>query len=161
MDMQVVKTKMPVGTKKGKEQYTLKRVSYPHVTSAAIAGEVSKSSSFSTADARAILSAFVDVITDELLNGHIVEMDVLGTLRPKISAKTTETREECTVAMIRKVGIQYIAGQELAKEAKKIPMRVIDIYADGSETDTDIDGDDDEQENGGGSTPGGGGDLVG
>ena len=40
MDMQVVKTKMGVGPKKGQIQYTVKRVSYADVTSEAILDEI-------------------------------------------------------------------------------------------------------------------------
>ena len=160
MDMQVVKTKMGVGPKKGQIQYTLKRVSYADVTSEALLDEIKSASTFSPADAKSMLGNFVDVVKEDLLEGRIVDLGVLGSLMPKISVKSVDTRKECDLSTIKSVGIQYTPATELTSDAKKISMQVIDIYDYDDETAPDLPDDDNDEgdDNGGGTTPGGGND---
>ena len=160
MDMQVVKTKMGVGPKKGQIQYTLKRVSYADVTSEALLDEIKSASTFSPADAKSMLGNFVDVVKEDLLEGRIVDLGVLGSLMPKISVKSVDTKKECDLSTIKSVGIQYTPATELTSDAKKISMQVIDIYdyedeTQGDETEGDDNTDNDNQ--GGGDSGGGGG----
>lgn len=168
MDMQVVKTKMGVGPKKGQIQYTLKRVSYADVTSEALLDEIKSASTFSPADAKSMLGNFVDVVKEDLLEGRIVDLGVLGSLMPKISVKSVDTRKECDLSTIKSVGIQYVPATELTSDAKKISMQVIDIYdyedeTQGDETQGDeTEGDDNTgNDNQGGGDSGGGGGFAG
>lgn len=158
MDMQVVKTKMGVGPKKGQIQYTLKRVSYADVTSEALLDEIKSASTFSPADAKSMLGNFVDVVKEDLLEGRIVDLGVLGSLMPKISVKSVDTRKECDLSTIKSVGIQYTPATELTSDAKKISMQVIDIYDYDDETEGDeTEGDDNTgNDNQGGGDSGGG-----
>ena len=163
MDMQVVKTKMGVGPKKGQIQYTLKRVSYADVTSEALLDEIKSASTFSPADAKSMLGNFVDVVKEDLLEGRIVDLGVLGSLMPKISVKSVDTRKECDLSTIKSVGIQYTPATELTSDAKKISMQVIDIYDYEDETQGDeTEGDDNTgNDNHGGGDSGGGGGFAG
>jgi predicted histone-like DNA-binding protein len=163
MDMQVVKTKMGVGPKKGQIQYTLKRVSYADVTSEALLDEIKSASTFSPADAKSMLGNFVDVVKEDLLEGRIVDLGVLGSLMPKISVKSVDTRKECDLSTIKSVGIQYTPATELTSDAKKISMQVIDIYDYEDETQGDeTEGDDNTgNDNQGGGDSGGGGGFAG
>jgi predicted histone-like DNA-binding protein len=163
MDMQVVKTKMGVGPKKGQIQYTLKRVSYADVTSEALLDEIKSASTFSPADAKSMLGNFVDVVKEDLLEGRIVDLGVLGSLMPKISVKSVDTRKECDLSTIKSVGIQYTPATELTSDAKKISMQVIDIYDYEDETEGDeTEGDDNTgNDNQGGGDSGGGGGFAG
>ena len=163
MDMQVVKTKMGVGPKKGQIQYTLKRVSYADVTSEALLDEIKSASTFSPADAKSMLGNFVDVVKEDLLEGRIVDLGVLGSLMPKISVKSVDTRKECDLSTIKSVGIQYTPATELTSDAKKISMQVIDIYDYEDETQGDeTEGDDNTgNDNQGGGDSGGGGGFSG
>lgn len=159
MDMQVVKTKMGVGPKKGQIQYTLKRVSYADVTSEALLDEIKSASTFSPADAKSMLGNFVDVVKEDLLEGRIVDLGVLGSLMPKISVKSVDTKKECDLSTIKSVGIQYTPATELTSDAKKISMQVIDIYDYDDDTEGDDDAGDDNtgDDNQGGNTDNGGG----
>lgn len=163
MDMQVVKTKMGVGPKKGQIQYTLKRVSYADVTSEALLDEIKSASTFSPADAKSMLGNFVDVVKEDLLEGRIVDLGVLGSLMPKISVKSVDTKKECDLSTIKSVGIQYTPATELTSDAKKISMQVIDIYDYDDETQGDeTEGDDNTgNDNQGGGDSGGGGGFAG
>lgn len=160
MDLQLVKTKMGIGPKKGQEQYTLKRVSYGNITSEAILEEIQSASTFSSADAEAIISAFAGVMIEGIADGRIVDLGVLGTIYPKITAKAVDSKEECTVETIKTKSILYRPDADLSDEAKKMKLRIIDVLpSDPSTTNPD-----DNQPDSGGSTPGGGSggdDLVG
>ena len=163
MDMQVVKTKAGVGPKKGQVQYTVKRVSYANVTSEAILDEIKSASTFSPADAKSMLGNFLEVVKEDLLGGHIVDLGPLGSIMPKISVKSVDTKKECDLSTIKSIGIQYSPAPDLNAEAKKISMEVIDIYDYDGEYDDEEEGDDNGDDNGGGTTlpPSGGDDLVG
>ena len=159
MDLQLVKTKMGVGPKKGQEQYTLKRVSYGNITSEAILEEIQSATTFSRADADAIIHAFADVMVEGIADGRIVDLGVLGTIYPKITAKAVDSKEECTVETIKNKSILYRPDGELSDEAKKMKLRIIDVVPS-DKTTTDEPDNDDGGGNTGGNT-GGGGDLVG
>lgn len=162
MDLQLVKTKMTIGPKKGQYQYTLKRVSYGNVTSEAILEEIQSATTFSRADTDAVIHAFVDVMIEGIAEGRIVDFGVLGTLYPRITAKAVDTKEECTPDTIEKKGILYRPNNELTDDAKKMKLRVIDVLPSAG---TPSGGEEEEEEpdtgGQGGNTPGGGDDLVG
>ena len=164
MDLQLVKTKMTIGPKKGQYQYTLKRVSYGNVTSEAILEEIQSATTFSRADTDAIIHAFVGVMLEGIAEGRIVDFGVLGTLYPQISAKAVDSKEECTPDTIKTKGILYRPDGDLADEAKKMKLRVIDVLPSTGKTPDDDDeqqpegGDDNnDQGNQGGGNSGGGG----
>ena len=93
-------------------------------------------------------------------NGHSVDLGVLGTLRPKISAKAVDTEAECTADTIQTVGLVYQASTKLSSDAKKMSVNVISISASGSVED-DIEPDEepgnDNTDTGGNNGDGGGG----
>lgn len=155
MDVKKVKKTMAVGPKKGKELYGLKWVNYGSLSSEVLLEEVDAASTFSDSDSEAILKEFVEVVMRRVANGHSVDLGVLGTLRPKITAKAVDTEAECTAETIQTVGLVYQASTKLSSDAKKMSVNVISISASGSVED-DIEPDDDNTDTGG-NTGGGGG----
>lgn len=155
MDVKKVKKTMAVGPKKGKELYGLRWVNYGSLSSEALLEEVDAASTFSDSDSEAILKEFVEVVMRRVANGHSVDLGVLGTLRPKITAKAVDTEAECTAETIQTVGLVYQASTKLSSDAKKMVVNVISISASGSVED-DIEPDDDNTDTGG-NTGGGGG----
>ena len=152
---------MTIGPKKGQYQYTLKRVSYGNVTSEAILEEIQSATTFSRADTDAIIHAFVGVMLEGIAEGRIVDFGVLGTLYPQISAKAVDSKEECTPDTIKTKGILYRPDGDLADEAKKMKLRVIDVLPSTGKTPDEGDeqqpeGDDNGQGNQGGTSGGGG-----
>ena len=163
MDVKKVKKTMAVGPKKGKELYGLKWVNYGSLSSEALLEEVDAASTFSDADSEAILKEFVEVVMRRVANGHSVDLGVLGTLRPKISAKAVDTEAECTAETIQTVGLVYQASTKLSSDAKKMSVNVISISPSGSVEDTTEPDDepDDDNTDTGGNNGGGGGGFVG
>lgn len=155
MDVKKVKKTMAVGPKKGKELYGLKWVNYGSLSSEVLLEEVDAASTFSDSDSEAILKEFVEVVMRRVANGHSVDLGVLGTLRPKITAKAVDTEAECTAETIQTVGLVYQASTKLSSDAKKMVVNVINISPNGSAED-DIEPDDDNTDTGG-NTGGGGG----
>ena len=158
MDLNIIEKTMKVGPKKGQKMYGLARVSTPNVHSRTIAEQVSKASTFSEADTRHIIKEFLDVVTDYVADGYVVDMGELGTLRPTITAKSVDTREECKADTITDKGIRYIARNEFSKDVKGMSLHILNpVKGSGSESSTPGEG-------GGGNSGGGsqgGGDLVG
>lgn len=157
MDVKKVKKTMAVGPKKGKELYGLRWVNYGSLSSEVLLEEVDAASTFSDSDSEAILKEFVEVVMRRVANGHSVDLGVLGTLKPKISAKAVNSEAECTAETIQTVGLVYQASTKLSSDAKKMSVNVISISPSGyveETTDPDEELEDDNTDTGG-TTPGG------
>lgn len=149
MDLNIIEKTMKVGPKKDQKMYGLARVSTPNVHSKTIAEQVGKSTTFSEADTRHIIKEFIDVIIDRVADGYVVDMGELGTLRPTITAKSVDTRQECKASTITDKGIRYIARNEFSAEIKGMSLRVLNTAGGTASSPSDPD-------DGGGDTPGGG-----
>ena len=125
MDMQIVWLKMAMGPKKGQKQYTIHRVNYGNTTHEAILEGVQAASTFSAADSELIIRHFADVVEEKLSSGHPVNLGPLGTLHPKITAKSVDTKEQCTAKTITNKGITYYPRAELTEALSKMSLRVI------------------------------------
>ena len=159
MDVKKVKKIMKVGPKKDKELYGLRWINYGNVDNDILLEEIDDATTFSDSDCEAILKEFANVVMRRVANGHVVDLGVLGTLKPKITAKAVDTEKECTTDTIQNVGILYQPAVELTTDAKKISVNVINIGPTAIDDDN-IEGDTTEPDNPG--TGGGNGeDLVG
>ncbi|MBR3938642.1 MAG: hypothetical protein IKJ67_01530 [Bacteroidales bacterium] len=157
MDVKKVKKIMKVGPKKDKELYGLRWINYGNVDNDILLEEIDDATTFSDSDCEAILKEFANVVMRRVANGHVVDLGVLGTLRPKITAKAVDTEEECVASTIQNVGILYQPAVELTTDAKKISVNVINIgptAEDDSPTEPDTEPDD--SGNGGDNTGDGG-----
>ena len=125
MDLQIVWLKMAIGAKKGQKQYTIHRVNYGNTTHEAILEGVQAASTFSAADSELIIRHFADVVEEKLSSGHPVDLGPLGTLHPKITAKSVDTKEQCTAKTITNKGITYYPRAELVQAFEGISRRVI------------------------------------
>ena len=96
MELQIVWLKMAMGPKKGQKQYTIRRVNYGDVTYEALLDEVEAASTFSGADVEVMMKMFGKIVEEKLSCGVPVDLGPLGTLRPKITAKSVATKEQCT-----------------------------------------------------------------
>ena len=157
MDLNIIEKTMKVGPKKGQKMYGLARVSTPNVHSRTIAEQVSKSSTFSEADTRHIIKEFIDVVTDLVADGGVVDMGELGTLRATITAKSVDSREECKANTITDKGVRYIARNEFSKDIKGMSLRVLNaVGGDSSSSSTPDDGGSNQGGSGTGGETGGG-----
>lgn len=115
-----------MGPKKGKELYTIRRVNIiGNCSFSYLLKRIEDSSTFSDADAELILKTFSDVVEEKLSSGTPVDLGPLGTLRPKITAKSVATKEQCTAKTITSKGITYHPRAELTQALKGISRRVI------------------------------------
>ena len=114
-----------MGPKKGKELYTIRRVNIGNCSFSYLLKRIEASSTFSDADAELILKTFSDVVEEKLSSGTPVDLGPLGTLRPKITAKSVDTKEQCTAKTITSKGITYHPRAELTQALKGISRRVI------------------------------------
>lgn len=158
MDLNIIKKKMTVGPKKGQTMYGLSRVSMPTIHSNAILDEVKQSSTFSQGDAKHIIKELANVMVEFVANGCAVDLGELGTLRPTISAKSVDTRQECKASTITDRGIRYTSRADFATDMKGMSLRVLNASQSSS---GNIEGGSDTGGNTGGGNSGGGDDLVG
>ena len=156
MDVKKVKRTMKVGPKKGKTLYGLQWVNYGNVGSEALLQEVEAATTLSDSDADLLVKEFARVVIGYVANGHNVDLGVLGTLSPKISAKAVDSEKDCTAQTISSIGVLYRSRQELADDAKAMSITMLSSSSSSSSTDG---GDDDTGDTGGGGSDGG--DFVG
>ena len=162
MDVKKVKKTMKVGPKKGKTLYGLQWVNYGNVSSSALLKEVESAGTFSDSDADALVKEFANVVIGYVANGHSVDLGVLGTLSPKLSAKAVDSEKDCTARTIDGIGVLYRSRQELNDEAKGMSINMLSSSSKTEETIPEGGDDDDTGNNtggsdGGGSSSGGGG----
>ena len=159
MDVKKVKRTMKVGPKKDKTLYGLQWVNYGNVGSEALLQEVEAATTLSDSDADLLVKEFARVVIGYVANGHNVDLGVLGTLNPKISAKAVDSEKDCTAQTISSIGVLYRSRQELADDAKAMSITMLSSSSS-SATDGGDEGNDNGNDNGGGNN-GDGGDLVG
>ena len=87
--------------------------------------EVEAASTFSGADVEVMIKMFGKIVEEKLSCGVPVDLGPLGTLRPKITAKSVATKEQCTAKTITSKGITYYPRAELTKALEDISRRVI------------------------------------
>lgn len=82
-------------------------------------------SSLSGPDIRAVIAAYEYVIKEVLSNGGIVRLGQLGSMRPSLSGKPSDTKEDVTSDDIKGVSIIYTPGKEILdtiNSAKKVKI---------------------------------------
>ena len=153
MDVKKVKRTMKVGPKKDKTLYGLQWVNYGNVSSEALLQEVEAATTLSDSDAELLVKEFANVVIGYVANGHNVDLGVLGTLSPKISAKAVDSEKDCTAQTIGSIGVLYRSRKELTDDAKAMSITMLSSSS-ASSADDGNEGDDSGD---GGTTPGGGG----
>lgn len=151
MDVKKVKRTMKVGPKKDKTLYGLQWVNYGNVGSEALLQEVEAATTLSDSDADLLVKEFARVVIGYVANGHNVDLGVLGTLSPKISAKAVDSEKDCTAQIISSIGVLYRSRQELADDAKAMSITMLSSSSSSGSTDG---GDDDTGDTGGGGSDG-------
>ena len=156
MDVKKVKRTMKVGPKKDKTLYGLQWVNYGNVSSEALLQEVEAATTLSDSDAELLVKEFANVVIGYVANGHSVDLGVLGTLSPKITAKAVDSEKDCTAQTIGSIGVLYRSRKELTDDATAISITMLSSSSSSGSTDG---GDDDTGDTGGGGSDGG--DFVG
>ena len=155
MDVKKVKRTMKVGPKKDKTLYGLQWVNYGNLSSEALLQEVEAATTLSDSDAELLVKEFANVVIGYVANGHNVDLGVLGTLSPKITAKAVDSEKDCTAQTIGSIGVLYRSRKELADDAKAMSITMLSSSSASSADG----GDDDTGDTGGGGSDGG--DFVG
>ena len=153
MDVKKVKRTMKVGPKKDKTLYGLQWVNYGNVSSEALLQEVEAATTLSDSDAELLVKEFANVVIGYVANGHSVDLGVLGTLSPKITAKAVDSEKDCTAQTISSIGVLYRSRQELADDAKAMSITML---SSSSASSADGGNEGDDSGNGGGDNGGGG-----
>ena len=156
MDVKKVKRTMKVGPKKDKTLYGLQWINYGNVSSEALLQEVEAATTLSDSDAELLVKEFANVVIGYVANGHSVDLGVLGTLSPKITAKAVDSEKDCTAQTIGSIGVLYRSRKELTDDAKAMSITMLSSSSSSGSTDG---GDDDTGDTGGGGSDGG--DFVG
>jgi len=76
--------------------------------------KIEKFSSFSEADIRGIIIAMENVIKEEMTNGKVIRLDVLGSFYPSLSSVGTESEEDFTADNIKSARAIYRPGKRIS-----------------------------------------------
>jgi predicted histone-like DNA-binding protein len=80
-----------------------------------IVKEIEKFSALSEADIRGVIIALENVVQNKLAEGRIVRLEMLGSLYPSISSKSSATLEKADSSLVKEVNINYRPGTRLKK----------------------------------------------
>lgn len=170
MNLCVIKKKLTVGPKKGQSMYGLGKISSPTIHNNVIVDDVKEASTFSEADAKMIIKEFGHTVSRFLSQGYIVDMGVLGTIRPTLSAKSVDSEKECTAATIRSRRILYRSRKDFADDVKGMSLSITNLSGSrntGTEIgnpeggDSNVDTGDNGSSSGNNNNDGGGGGFEG
>lgn len=76
--------------------------------------QIEKFSALSEADIRGVIIALENVIQDQLANGKMIRMDVLGSFYPSISSEGVASEGDFTPENIRGVKLNYRPGRRIS-----------------------------------------------
>ena len=85
--------------------------------------KIEKFSSFSEPDIRGIIVSLENVIKEEITNGKIIRLDVLGSFYPSLSTEGVDNEEDFTAANIKSVKTIYRPGKRILEALKGIKFR--------------------------------------
>ncbi|WP_379967157.1 HU family DNA-binding protein [Epilithonimonas sp. UC225_85] len=85
--------------------------------------KIEKFSSFSEPDIRGIIVSLENVIKEEITNGKIIRLDVLGSFYPSLSTEGVDNEEDFTAANIKSVKTIYRPGKRILEALKGINFR--------------------------------------
>lgn len=81
-----------------------------------VAEEIEKICAMTSADVKAILDAMEYVIRKALLNGNAVRLGDLGSFRPTLTSKASDTKEAVSPDRIQRVRCRFTPSANLARE---------------------------------------------
>ena len=85
--------------------------------------KIEKFSSFSEADIRGIIIATENVIKEEIANGKVIRMDVLGSFYPSLSSEGVLEEEEFTPANIKNVRLMFRPGRRILQALSLVSFK--------------------------------------
>ena len=151
---------MKVGKKKGVTLYGPRIEGRGTQSSKQLAKRIQRASTLSTSDVNAIDRSFSEYVVEYLLEGYIVDLGALGTVRPKFDAKAVDTLEECDANSIRDMSVEFRGSTELKEALDNIKFEYRAGYTDSAvDQDSAVTDGPTEPDNpgtGGGSDGGGG-----
>lgn len=104
-----------------------------------LAVEISRATSMTKADVKAVLDILVEIIPAHLLDGYIVQLGELGTFRMAFSSKGVDKPEELLATYIRDIRIMYKPSTTLKSETKKVSFQKDDSIKNDSSTTDSVD----------------------
>lgn len=121
---------MKVGKKKGVTLYGPRIEGRGTQSTKQLAKRIQRASTLSTSDVNAIDRSFSEYVVEYLLEGYIVDLGALGTVRPKFDAKAVDTLEECDTSSIRDMSVEFRGSAELKEALDNIKFEYRPGYTD-------------------------------
>ncbi|MDO4722084.1 HU family DNA-binding protein [Porphyromonas circumdentaria] len=122
----VKKEILRVGKERGKSVYYAAQVPHKKISPKEVENQIMQITSLSRTDVRATLSAFAEVIREEILLGNAVDLANLGTLKIVSIGKRKNERSEVSTATLKTPRIQFLPKHSLALKAREIECKIID-----------------------------------
>jgi len=85
--------------------------------------KIEKFSSFSEADIRGIIIATENVIKEEIANGKVIRMDVLGSFYPSLSSEGVLEEEDFTSSNIKSVKVMFRPGRRILQTLSLVSFK--------------------------------------
>lgn len=105
-----------------------------------ICDKISRSTTVTRADIKAVLAALEDEVCDLLQNGEIVQLGDLGTFRTSLSSDGADAEEDFNVSMIRSVKVLFRPSKKISDAMQtasfeKVSIKKVADEAGGEEED--------------------------
>lgn len=109
----------------GKRRYFAKVIASKVITLEKISKFIGMTGTFAECEVNAFLAAIVDAILHYLIDGNIIRLGELGSLRLKLRSEGRDNKNDVDVSCIKDVCIVFTPGKRLKKMLKKIEYKKI------------------------------------
>ncbi len=117
-----LKSKLQNLAMKKKEAYVTRSVTLPRITGDQLLERAADNSGIS----RGIIYAAADAINNEfqnyIMNGHSVEIPLVGSFRFGVNAKATDTEAEAGAGQVYRRKIHYVPSKELWRQLQQVSL---------------------------------------
>jgi predicted histone-like DNA-binding protein len=125
LEYKIVSTHQPGKGKEGKQLWFPKLTGSSKISQKEIARIMEKRSSASLADVSMVMSGFLDLLPELLLDGNTVHLDHLGTFRLHAKVTPESSPEKVTANNIKELRISFIPGKDIKEELQKAKFRLV------------------------------------
>lgn len=88
-----------------------------------LVAKIEKFSTFSEADIRGVIIAMENVVKEEICNGNMVRMDVLGSFYPSLSSMGVENEEDFNASHVKNIKVIYRPGRRITKALSQVNLK--------------------------------------
>lgn len=120
----IMSRKMAIGKEKGEERCYASVIATDYITTEQVEERIEKRTALSKADVRAAITALSEVVQEELLAGHAVDLGDLGSFKVVSMGKFVKSKAEVTPETLKTPRIKFFPKREMREKARNVRREI-------------------------------------